>query len=169
MKKNRGYGILSALLLIFLLIGCGEQKADTLALSVGGQETIAVTTEERASEESEWTQEKIKSVFFKNYSMSKGMEFVDCEVISDGASERVGAILLQETDTGMAEVAFMDAEGYFQKIGLAAKAAEEPEFTYVGNGIVSVQLLTDEGEPYTCEITFTQKDNEIKYVRKDSR
>ena len=51
----------------------------------------------------------------------------------------------------------------------AAKAAEEPEFTYVGNGIVSVQLLTDEGEPYTCEITFTQKDNEIKYVRKDSR
>lgn len=40
-------------------------------------------------------------------------EIIDCEVVSDGASERAGAVLLKDVDTGMAEVAFMDMEGYF--------------------------------------------------------
>ncbi len=38
----------------------------------------------------------------------------------------------------------------------------------MGNGVVTFRLLTDEGESYTSEIVFTKKDNEIKYVRKDS-
>lgn len=76
--------------------------------------------------------------------------------------------MLKDVDRGMAEVAFMDMEGYFQKIGLSASPAPEPEFTYMGNGVVTFRLLTDEGESYTSEIVFTKKDNEIKYVRKDS-
>ncbi len=40
-------------------------------------------------------------------------EIIDCEVVSDDASERAGAVLLKDVDTGMAEVAFMDMEGYF--------------------------------------------------------
>ena len=51
---------------------------------------------------------------------------------------------------------------------VVSDGAPEPEFTYMGNGVVTFRLLTDEGESYTSEIVFTKKDNEIKYVRKDS-
>ena len=115
-----------------------------------------------------WSEAEIKNTFAQRYPMSEGTEIIDCEVISDGAAERAGAVLLKDADTGMAEVAFMDMEGYFKKIGLSARPAPEPEFTYMGNGVVTFRLLTDEGESYTSEIVFTKKDNEIKYVRKDS-
>lgn len=124
MKKNRADKFLSVLIVILMFCGCAEQKADTLAVPVSRQGTTAVTTEETVSEESEWTQEEIKSTFFENYSMSQGTEVMDCKVVSDVASELAGVILLEETDAG---------------------------------------------ETYTGEIRFTQKDNEIKYVRIDSR
>ena len=92
---------------------------------------------------------------------------MDYEVFSDNAYERIGAVLLKDRDTGAAEVAFLDNEGDFQKLGISAELAPEPEFTYIGNGVVSFKLLTVEGTLYTCEVRFTKENDEIKFVVKE--
>ena len=60
---------------------------------------------------------------------------------------------IRDRDTGAAEVAFIDNEGDFQKLGISAELAPEPEFTYIGNGVVSFKLLTVEGTLYTVSYT----------------
>ena len=114
-----------------------------------------------SNENKVWTEEEIKSKFSDRFNQDKHLEIVDYEVVSDNAYERIGAVLLKDRDTGAAEVAFIDNEGDFQKLGISAELAPEPEFTYIGNGVVSFKLLTVEGTLYTCEVSFTKENDEI--------
>ena len=166
MQKQTKYRLcetLCILVLTFSLSGCTKNMADTISTTeINGQDMEVEFSE--SNENKVWTEEEIKSKFSDRFNQDKHLEIVDYEVVSDNAYERIGAVLLKDRDTGAAEVAFIDNEGDFQKLGISAELAPEPEFTYIGNGVVSFKLLTVEGTLYTCEVSFTKENDEIKFV-----
>lgn len=169
MQKQTKYRLcetLCILVLTFSLSGCTKKMADTISTTeINGQDMEVEFSE--SNENKVWTEEEIKSKFPDRFNQDKHLEIVDYEVVSDNAYERIGAVLLKDRDTGAAEVAFIDNEGDFQKLGISAELAPEPEFTYIGNGVVSFKLLTVEGTLYTCEVSFTKENDEIKFVVKE--
>lgn len=169
MQKQTKYRLcetLCMLVLTFSLSGCTKKMADTISTTeINGQDMEVDFSE--SNENKVWTEEEIKSKFSDRFNQDKHLEIVDYEVVSDNAYERIGAVLLKDRDTGAAEVAFIDNEGDFQKLGISAELAPEPEFTYIGNGVVSFKLLTVEGTLYTCEVSFTKENDEIKFVVKE--
>lgn len=52
-------------------------------------------------------------------------------------------------------VAFFDGDGYFQQSGIYAKAADEPNFTYLGDGAVTYQLKHEDGIVYNYTLTIS--------------
>lgn len=168
-QKQTGYilyKVMFVFVMVFSLSSCTKEKADTIIATEMSESEMEVTFSENNGSKV-WTEEEIKSKFSNQFNQNNHLEIIDYEVITDCAFERVGAVLLKDTDSGTAEVAFMDSEGYFQKLGISAELAVEPEFAYLGNGIVSFKLLTAEGKPYTCEVSFSKENNEIKYIVKD--
>ncbi|EHI59180.1 hypothetical protein [Hungatella hathewayi] len=150
------------------------EKSGTYTVTVTGKKasgSVSFIAEKvtfsESNENKVWTEENIKNKFSARFNQDAHLEIVDYEVISDYAFERVGAVLLKDIDMGTVEVAFMDSEGYFQKMGISAELASEPEFAYIGNGVVSLKLLTVDGTIYTCEVSFSKENDEIKYTVKD--
>lgn len=164
--RHRSSGILCILMMAFLLSGCAQEKAAPIKTAELDEPARKAAFSE-SNEKSGWTEAAIKEQFSGRFDQDDHWEIVDCEVISDHAFERVGAVLLKDSDAGTTEVALMDGEGYFQKLGISAELAEEPEFSYLGNGVISFQLLTAEGTPYPCEVHFSFENNAIRYTVKD--
>ena len=48
-------------------------------------------------------------------------EYIDCVLIPDHASDRIGAVLFWNDKEETSNVAFFDADGYFQQCGTYAK------------------------------------------------
>ncbi len=161
--KNRCRKIACLLSMSLLLFGCTDKKTDGIQASETSGHTVET---ELSGITRSWTEEEIEAQFSARMNRDRQLEVIGCEMISDYAFGRVGAVLAKEVDTGTVKVAFMDCDGYFQMIGIAAKPAAEPDFAYLGKGILSCKLLTDEGDPYTCEVHFSKEHETIKYTVK---
>lgn len=81
--------------------------------------------------------------------------YKECVVIEDGASGRVGAVLYWDSEKETSNVAFFDSEGNFQLCGTHAALADEPDFTYIGNGTVTFELENEDGTTYNYTITIS--------------
>ena len=107
-------------LMIFLFVVClfgmsGCSSADTAletssALNMPVQSTeVSVSDEKGANEKESWMEEDIKSMFFRI--KEEDWEYADCVLFPDQASERVGAALFWDNESGTSNVAFFDAGG----------------------------------------------------------
>jgi len=145
---------ITALIFIYAigLIACGNQNMSQDVPEAS--EEVEESTIQK--EEKVWLEEEIIEMFMVNRTDSQKWEYeyIDCVVIPDKASERIGAVLFKDTDDGATEVAFFDERGYSQQCGIHAEVADEPDFTYLGDGAVTFKLETDEKIIYNCTISI---------------
>lgn len=158
--------ICTVLLLFMYMIGivaCGKQDVSKDATSTN--ENVDKNTLQK--EEKSWSEQEITDMF---YSMMNGkieLEYLDCTIMSDRASDHIGAILFKNTEDGTTNIAFFDEEGYAQQCGIYAKVADVPDLTYLGNGTVTFKLETDEHIIYNCTITISVDGGNVAFVMTD--
>lgn len=94
-------------------------------------------------------------------------EYIDCVLIPDHASDRVGAVLFRNDKEQTSNVAFFDADGYFQQCGTYARMSDEPDFQYLGGGAVTFKLETEDGIIYNYTITISIDGSNVNFKAED--
>lgn len=94
-------------------------------------------------------------------------DVIDSVVITDNAYDMVGAVLFWDNENETANVAFLDADGNFQKCGTYAKVADPADFSYLGNGKVKYKLVTDGGVIYNYTLTISIDGSDVHFKAED--
>ena len=118
-----------------------------------------------SNQEKSWSEQDIISMFSRV--KEAHWEYADCVLIPDHASNRIGAVLFWDDKKETSNVAFFDADGYFQQCGAYAKMCEEPDFTYLGDGSVTFKLETDDGTIYHYTLTISLDGSSVNYKAED--
>lgn len=90
-------------------------------------------------------------------------EYIDCELMPDHASDCVGAVLFWDAQRGTSNVAFFDADGFYQLSGVYEKMPDQPDFTYLGDGAVTFRLETENGTIYHYTLTISIHDSDVYF------
>ena len=117
-------------------------------------------------EEKTWSEQDLRSMF-SNITRTD-LEYIDCVLMPDHASDRVGAVLFRNNTHGTSNVAFFDADGYFQQCGTYAQTADEPNFTYLGDGAVTFQLKAEDNTVYNYTRTLSIEGNGVYFKAEDN-
>ncbi len=117
-------------------------------------------------EEKTWSEHDLRSMF-SNITRTD-LEYIDCVLMPDHASNRVGAVLFRNNTHGTSNVAFFDADGYFQQCGTYAQTADEPNFTYLGDGAVTFQLKAEDNTVYNYTLTLSIEGNGVYFKAEDN-
>ena len=113
-----------------------------------------------------WTEQEISSMFYRMNREGK-LEYIDSVLVSDKASDRVGAVLFWDPDEETTNVAFYDEEGFASQCGVYAKPAPDPDFEYLGDGKVTFQLETEGGVVYRHALTISVDGSDVFFVSED--
>ncbi len=149
-------------MLIFVLtIAC------ILGVSGCGSRGIVTETSAPASNPNgtSWSEQDITSMF--SQVKETDWEYIDCVLISDYASDCVGALLFWDDKKETSNVAFFNADGYYQQCGTYAKMSAKPDFTYLGDGSVTFKLETEDGTIYNYTITISIDGNNVNFKAED--
>ena len=117
-------------------------------------------------EEKTWSEHDLRSMF-SNITRTD-LEYIDCVLMPDNASNRVGAVLFRNNTHGTSNAAFFDADGYFQQCGTYAQTADEPNFTYLGDGAVTFQLKAEDNTVYNYTLTLSIEGNGVYFKAEDN-
>ena len=150
--------------LIFILMtvciwgisGCGSQSA-----SADASNSDSPSVQDASEQEKNWSEEDIISMFSKV--KEADWEYIYCELMPDHASDRVGAVLFRDAQRETSNVAFFDADGFYQLSGVYEKMSDQPDFTYLGDGAVTFQLETEDGTIYHCTLTISIYDSDVYF------
>lgn len=112
-----------------------------------------------------WSEQDIASMF--SHAQETDWEYIDCVLIPDHASDRIGAVLFWNDKKETSNVAFFDADGYFQQCGTYAKMPAEPDFRYLGDGAVTFKLETEDGTIYNYTITISIDGSNVNFKAED--
>lgn len=153
MKKRTAWLILW--LLVLGLSGCGDAALGSSSEGTEYAENHGQT------EKRDWSEQDIAALF--SMVKKEGWEYIDSAVISDHAYGRVGAVLFRDKDSGTCQVAFLDADGYFQQCGIGAEIAEEPEFAYLGDGTVLFKAEAEDGGVYAYMLSFSVDGSKVSF------
>ena len=123
------------------------------------------TEETVQKDEKSWSEQEIVSMF--NEMKKTDLEFIDCVVMPDQASRCIGAVLFWNGEQETSNVAFFAAEGYAKQCSTYAKTADEPNFTYLGDGTVTFQLEADDGSVYNYTLTISIDGNNVNFIAAD--
>ena len=158
--------------LIFILMtvcilemsSCGSKDAmpktsDSVSNPVQNAETS------KLNEEKNWSEQDIASMF--SHAQETDWEYIDCVLIPDHASDRIGAVLFRDHKKETSNVAFFDADGSFQQCGTYAKMPAEPDFTYLGDGAVTYKLETEDGTIYHHTLTISIDGSHVNFKAED--
>ncbi len=121
---------------------------------------------EFARQEENWSQEDVLTMF--SDIQKDGWEYINCVLMPDYAWGRIGAVLFLDNCAGTCNVAFFNADGDFQQCGIDAIIADEPGFTYLGDGAVSFQLKAEDGSIYTYILTLSIDGNDVIFQARDN-
>lgn len=160
------------IVLIFVLMtvcilgmsSCGSKDAmpktsDSVSNPVQNAETS------KLNEEKNWSEQDIASMF--SHAQETDWEYIDCVLIPDHASDRIGAVLFWNDKNQTSNVAFFDADGYFQQCGTYAKMSVEPDFMYLGDGAVTFKLETEDGTIYNFTLTISIDGGNVYFNAED--
>lgn len=131
--------------------GCGS-RPDLSDTSPSASEPIQTTEVRSLSERKTWSKQELAALF--SGAKETEWEYIDCAVFSDYACNRIGAVLFEDKNRGTSNVAFFDSDGFFHQSGTYAKTAEEPDFTYLGDGTVTFKLEAEDGTIYHYTLTI---------------
>jgi len=112
-----------------------------------------------------WAQEEIVSMF--SHVRETDWDYIDCVLTPDSAYDRVGAVLFWNSGNETSNVAFFDADGYYQTCGVDARMPAEPDFQYLGDGAVTFQLETDENVLYHYTLTISIDNGNVHFKAED--
>lgn len=113
-----------------------------------------------------WTEQEIASMFYRTNREGR-LEYIDCVLVSDKASDRVGAVLFRDPGEETTNVAFYDEDGFANQCGVYAKLAPDPDFEYLGDGKVTFQLETEGGVIYRHALTISVDGSDVFFVSED--
>ena len=137
----------------------------------GSEETQKGLTESRdplqGLQEKEWSDQNLITMF--SDVQEDDWVYLDCVLMPDRPYDRVGAVLFQDTGKGTCHTAFFDADGDFQQSGTDSRIADDPEFTYLGDGTVSFQLMSEDNTVYTYTLAFSVQGNQVSFQAKDDK
>ena len=134
------------LLIVFALSACADPSEET------SPSTEAQAKETSASAAStELTLSDIKNRFF-DYAQP-GWEMLDCVTVTDSEYGIIGVVQYTTQDYAGCRFDFLKLDGVFQT-GVGALPAGEDRLVYTGNDTVSCELLKNNGEAYTCTISY---------------
>ena len=145
------------------IVACGNQ-------TVSQYETVendGIEKNTLQKEEKGWSEQDITNMFYSMTNGKIGLDYLDCILISDNASDRIGAVLFENTQDGTTNIVFFDAEGYSQQCGIYAKTADVPDLTYKGDGTVTFNLESDEHIIYKCTISISIDGENTAFVITD--
>lgn len=150
---------------ILVMSSCGRQ--DTVPETSNSISNPIINTDSsNPNEEKDWSEQDITSMFYR--AQKKDWEYIDCVLISDYASDRIGAVLFWDDEKKTSNVAFFDADGYYQRCGTYAKMPAEPDFAYLGNGAVEFKLETDDGTIYNYTLTISIDGSDVYFKAVDN-
>lgn len=112
-----------------------------------------------------WSEQDIASMF--SHVQETDWEYIDCVLIPDHASDRIGAVLFWNDKKQTSNVAFFDADGCFQQYGTYAKMSAEPDFMYLGDGAVTFKLETEDGTIYNYTLTISIDGSNVNFKAED--
>ncbi len=113
----------------------------------------------------EWSEQEILTMFESN--REESWDIIDCVLIPDYAYDMVGAVLFWDNENETSNVAFLDADGHYQKCGTHAKTAAEANFSYFGNGALTYKLTTDDGTVYNYMLTISIDGSDVQFKAED--
>lgn len=126
---------------------------------------VEENTQTAYSQAKDWSEQEIISMFTNI--KEPNWDMVDCVLIPDFASDRVGAVLFRDNNKETINVAFFDAGGYCQQCGVYAKLSPEPDFTYLGNGTVTFKPEAEDGTIYNYTITISIDGSSVNFKAED--
>lgn len=131
---------------------CGTRDVSRGAVPAGKDvETGTVSGDTAPEEERNWTEQDLVELFH-GMQAADTLTYRDCALMPDRAGDRIGAVLFEDREEGTTNVAFFDAEGHAAPCGVRARAAEDPGFTYLGDGAAAFLAETEAG---VCTFTIT--------------
>ncbi len=158
--------VISIFLLFFLfaMAGCGSQ--DIAPETPGAADSVVQNSDtDQTKEEKSWSEQDLGDMF--EHIKKTDWEYIDCVLFPDQASDRIGAVLFWDNESGTSNVAFFDADGYSQQCGTYAKVADEPNFTYLGDGAVTFVLEPEQGIVYQHTLAISVEDGNVKFKAED--
>ena len=155
---------------VLMMSACGHQANITSEKEPSGpsMETVPESSSlfTEPIPEKVWTQQEIASMFYRMNQNGK-LEYIDCVLVSDKASDCVGAVLFWNPDEETTNVAFYDEDGFANQCGVYAKPAPDPDFEYLGDGKVTFQLETEGGVVYRHALTISVDGSDVFFVSED--
>lgn len=156
--------ILIAILLsgLVLSLSACAKKQDTSASALAAapspaQEAPLPEKPDAASEEVPAGQNSAvtEADIYRMYSTIRenGWDYLGCVLTPDRANGCVGAALYWDGEE-TTNVCFFDETGFSYRAGPVAKTAEDPAFTYLGDGAVSMKLQNEDGTVYDYTLTL---------------
>lgn len=149
---------------IFGMYGCGSTGTVAETSNSAGN-PVQNADDTQPNEKKDWSEQDIISLF--DQSRETDWEYIDCILISDHASDHIGAVLFRDDQKQTGNVAFFDENGVYQKCGVSAKIPDEPDFTYLGDGAVTFKLEADDGTIYNCTLTISIDDGNVTFKAED--
>ncbi len=167
MNLKRHSVLLALLLLTVLLTACAQpaEKPAEDDLSLQGQDNVPGTGAEdgAAAEEALWTEEEIRSLF-EEKTAGEGYTVLSCAAVDDGAYDRIGVALYTTEKDGVTNLAFLDAAGDYQTCGIVAPPSEDGSLSYQGDGIVTFQVLDQDGAALGYRVSFSMDGADVHFV-----
>lgn len=151
--------IILTVVFILSLPSCGSKNAES------GFALDKSTVIQNSIDENNWTEQDIISMFYRGREID--WEYIDCVLISDYASNCVGAVLFRDNGEKTSNVAFYNADGYCQQCGTFAKMAVEPDFTYLGDGTVTFKLEMEDAAVYNFILTISIDGSNVNFIAED--
>lgn len=127
---------------------------------------VQITDTSNLNGEKIWSEQDIASMF--SLVQEIDWEYIDCVLIPDHASDRIGAVLFRNDKEKTSNVAFFDADGYFQPYGTYARMSDEPDFQYLGDGAVTFKLETEAGTIYNYTLTISIDGSNVNFKAEDN-
>ncbi len=112
-----------------------------------------------------WTEQDVTLMFSRV--RETDWEYIDCVLMPDHASDRIGAVLFWNDKEKTSSVAFFNADGFYHQCGTYARLSEKPDFTYLGDGAVTFKLESDDGTIYHFTITISIEGSNVNFKTED--
>jgi len=126
--------IVLLLILCLILAGCGQTAPKVAAPESSVPESSSAFAEEM-------TVEKVRELFLQTADASCTVQ--DCVLADDGAYDLVGVVQYGK-EADYTHFAFVQADGLWQTVGIAAVPSGESGLEYLGNATVGVTLFAPE-------------------------
>ena len=171
-------------LLLLALAGCAPAEAPETPETDSPDPVIESQTP-TPPQEKEWTAQEVEERFLQHFrpiswSVADGAELhmnghtydgegefliADCVVADDRAYDRIGVVLVADSQYNSTLVAYVAEDGTYQKCELdELLPLEDSQLTYQGDGVVTFRGDSQVDGPSTCTVTFSKEGTTVHFT-----